>query len=41
MVFGVPVIIGGGIVYAIYGNMIPVFIYQAILAVLAGAIVSK
>lgn len=41
VVFGVPVIIGGGIVYALFGDLKPVFIYEALLMVLAGALVSR
>lgn len=29
--FGVPVIIGGGIVYALFGGLMPVFIYETLL----------
>ena len=38
---GVPAIVGGGIVYAIFGNLTPVWIYQALLLVTAGALVSR
>ena len=38
---GVPAIIGGGIVYAIFGNYIPVFIYEMLLLFVAGGFVSK
>jgi hypothetical protein len=38
---GVPAIIGGGIVYAVFGSLAPVFVYEILLLVLAGAIVSK
>jgi hypothetical protein len=37
----VPAIIGGGIVYAIFGDLTPVWIYQALLLIVVGAIVSK
>jgi zinc transporter ZupT len=37
----VPAIIGGGIVYGIFGDYVPVFVYEAILVVVAGALVSK
>ena len=29
--FAVPVIIGGGIVYALFGGLFPVFIYEILL----------
>jgi zinc transporter ZupT len=38
---GVPAIIGGGIVYAVFGSYIPMWIYQIILLFFAGAFVSK
>jgi zinc transporter ZupT len=38
---GVPAIIGGGIIYAIFGSYIPMWIYQIILLFFAGAFVSK
>ncbi len=38
---GVPAIIGGGIVYAIFGSYIPMFIYELILIMAAGALVSR
>jgi hypothetical protein len=37
----VPAIIGGGIVYAIFGSYTPMWIYEIILLFLAGAFVSK
>ena len=40
--FGVPAIIGGGIVYALTGNnYTAVFIYEMLLVLLAGAWVSR
>jgi hypothetical protein len=40
--FGVPAIIGGGITYYIFdGNFIPVFVYEAILLMIAGVFLSK
>lgn len=39
--FGVPAIIGGGIVYAIFGSLTPMWIYEALLLVVAGALVSR
>jgi hypothetical protein len=41
VVFGVPAIIGGGIVYAIFGNYVPVAVYEAFLVLFAGAMISK
>jgi zinc transporter ZupT len=38
---GVPAIVGGGIVYAIFHSYIPVFIYEIVLLFAAGAFVSK
>jgi len=40
--FGMPAIVGGGIVYAItHGNYTAVAVYEVVLYVLAGALVSK
>ncbi len=40
--FAVPGIIGGGITYYIFdGNYLPVFIYETILLLIAGAFFSK
>jgi len=39
--FAVPAIIGGGIVYAIFGNYVPVFVYELLLIFIAGGIASK
>lgn len=42
MVFmGVPAIIGGGIVYAIFGSLTPIWIYEALLLLTVGAFVSR
>ena len=38
---GVPAIIGGGIVYAIFGSYTPVFVYELILLFIAGGFFSK
>jgi hypothetical protein len=38
---GVPAIIGGGIVYAIFGSLTPMWIYEALLLLAAGAFVSR
>ena len=37
----VPAIVGGGIVYAIFGNYTPVFIYEILLLFVAFGIISK
>ena len=40
--FGVPAIVGGGIVYDLFNASYPhVFFYEAILAITAGAYLSK
>ena len=39
--FGVPAIIGGGIVYAIFGSLLAIAIYQVVLLFFAGAIVAR
>ena len=39
--FGVPAIIGGGIMYALFGSYIPVFIWEILLIFVAGMFVSK
>ena len=39
--FGVPAIIGGGIMYALFGSYIPVFIWEILLVFIAGIYVSK
>ena len=39
--FGVPAIIGGGIMYALFGSYIPVFIWEILLVFLAGVFVSR
>lgn len=41
VVFAVPAIIGGGIIYGIFENYVPVFVYETILVLLAGAFASK
>jgi len=38
---GVPAIIGGGIIYAMFGSYIPVFIWEVLLAFAAGIYVSR
>lgn len=37
----VPAIVGGGIVYAIFDNLTAMWIYEVLLAVTAGALVSR
>jgi zinc transporter ZupT len=37
----VPAIIGGGIIYAIFGSLTPVWIYEVLLLITAGAFVSR
>ena len=41
MVFGVPAVIGGGIVYALFGSYVSVFAYEIILILIAGGFASK
>ncbi len=39
--FGVPAIIGGGICFAVFGSYLPVIVYEIILLLIAGGIVSR
>lgn len=39
--FAVPAIIGGGILYGIFGSYIPVGVYEVLLVALAGGLVSR
>ena len=39
--FGVPAIVGGGIMYAMFGSYIPVFIWEVLLVFAAGIYVSR
>jgi hypothetical protein len=40
--FAVPAIIGGGIIYAIFdANWVAVWVYQAVLLIFAGGMISK
>jgi zinc transporter ZupT len=39
--FGVPAIIGGGIVYAVFGSYTPMWIYEILLVLIAGVLVSR
>jgi len=41
ILFGVPAIIGGGIVYSAFGGFTPVAIYEAVLLLIAGAFFSR
>jgi len=41
VIFAVPAIIGGGIIYAIFGNYVPVFVYEILLLMVAGGFASK
>jgi hypothetical protein len=41
VVFGVPAIIGGGIIYALFGSYTPVVAYEALLLVTAGGLVTR
>jgi hypothetical protein len=41
VVFGVPAVIGGGIVYALFGSYVSVFAYEIILILIAGGFASK
>jgi len=41
ILFGVPAIIGGGIVYSAFGSFPPVAIYEAVLLLIAGAFFSR
>jgi hypothetical protein len=39
--FGVPAIIGGGFMYALFGSYVPVFIWEILLVFIAGIFVSR
>ena len=41
VVFGVPAVIGGGIVYALFGSYVSVFAYEIILILIAGGFATK
>lgn len=41
VVFAVPAIVGGGIVYAVFGNYVAVFAYLVLLLLVAGGFASK
>ncbi len=38
---GVPAIVGGGIMYALFDSYVPVFIYEFLLLLVAGGIISR
>ncbi len=38
---GVPAIVGGGIMYALFDSYVPVFIYESLLLLVAGGIISR
>ncbi|MBU3947695.1 MAG: hypothetical protein KJ882_01335 [Proteobacteria bacterium] len=38
---GIPAIIGGGIVYAVFGSYAPVIVYEIILLLVAAAFAAK
>lgn len=39
--FGVPAIIGGGIVYALFGGYTPVFVYEILLLFTTGIFIAR
>jgi len=39
--FAVPAIVGGGILFGMFGSYMPVFIYETLLVALAGGLVSR
>ena len=39
--FGVPAIIGGGIIYTIFNSYVPVFIYETLLLFIVGGFFSR
>jgi len=41
VVFAVPAVIGGGIVYGLYDSYVAVFVYEALLLFVAGGFASK
>ncbi len=41
VVFGVPAIIGGGIIYALFGSYTPVAAYEAMLLLAAGGLIGR
>jgi zinc transporter ZupT len=41
VVFGVPAIIGGGVVYALFGSYTAMAVYETLLVITAGGLVSS
>jgi hypothetical protein len=41
VVFGVPAIVGGGIIYGLFGSYVPVFIFETLLVLVAGGFISR
>ena len=41
VVFGVPAIVGGGIMYGIFGSYVPVFVFETLLVLVAGGFISR
>ena len=41
ILFGVPAIIGGGILFAAFGSWTPVYIFEALLLLIIGGFFSK
>ena len=39
--FGVPVIIGGGIIYALFDSKTVMFVYEIVLLLIAGVVVAR
>jgi len=39
--FGVPAIIGGGIIYALFGSITIMFVYEIVLLLLAGTVIAQ
>ncbi|MGD9082623.1 MAG: hypothetical protein PVJ50_02040 [Desulfobacterales bacterium] len=41
VVFAVPAVIGGGVVYGLFDSYVPVFVYETILLFVAGGFAGK
>ncbi len=41
VVCGVPAIVGGGLIYAIFGGWVSVFVFEGALALAAGGVIAK
>ncbi len=37
----VPAVIGGGIIYALFGSYVPVFVFEALLITFAGGLIAR